>query len=86
MNELQVSLCTKDKATAEEVKCCLKQLEVVFTLAAVVVGIGGRGSHLQGQAVGPLERVAVPDQEGSRLSLLQSSDCCSETQPRKFIQ
>lgn len=47
---------------------------IVFTLAVVVVDIGRRCSHLQGQAIGSLERVAVPDQEGSWLSLFQSCD------------
>lgn len=47
---------------------------VFFTLAVVVVDVGRWCSHLQGQTIGPLERVAVPDQEGSWLSLLQRCD------------
>lgn len=52
-----------------------------FTLAVVVVDVGGRCSHLQGQTIGPLERVAVPDQEGSWLSLLQRCDGYNKNKP-----
>lgn len=51
-----------------------------FTLA-VVVDVGGRCSHLQGQTIGPLERVAVPDQEGSWLSLLQRCNGYNKNKP-----
>lgn len=37
------------------------------------VGIGRRGSHLEGKAVGPLERVAVSNEESSRLLVFQHS-------------
>lgn len=30
--------------------------------------------HLEGQTVGPLKGVTVPDQEGARLFVLQQSD------------
>lgn len=52
---------------------------VTVTLVAVVVEIGGGRGHLQRQAVRPLEGVAVPDQEGSWISLLQSCDRCRGT-------
>lgn len=45
-----------------------------FTFVVVVADVRRGCSHLQGQAIGPLERVAVPDQEGPWLSLFQSCD------------
>lgn len=49
-------------------------LSLFFTFAVVVVDVGRGRGHLQGQTVGSLEGVAVPDEEGSRLSLLQRCD------------
>lgn len=43
--------------------CSFNDVNIIFffTLAVVVADIGRRCSHLQSQAIGSLERVAVPD-------------------------
>lgn len=47
------------------------------TFASNDVGIRRRRGHLEGQAVGPLERVAVSDEESSWSLVFQNSYGCS---------
>lgn len=44
------------------------------TFATNDVGIGRGRGHLEGQTIGPLEGVAVPDEEGSWFLVFQNSN------------
>lgn len=55
------------------------EIKRILCTFAVEACVGRRRGHLQSQSVGSLEGVAVPDQESSWLSLLQSSDGYSQT-------
>lgn len=52
----------------------LKRFKKMDTFATDDVGIRRGRGHLEGQAVGPLEGVAVPDEESSWFLVLQNSD------------
>lgn len=46
------------------------------TFASNDVGVRWWGGHLEGQTIGPLERVTVSDEESSWFLILQNSYSC----------
>lgn len=59
--------------------CGPKVLGVFFTFGWVVDAVGWRCCHFQSQAIGSLEGVAVPDEEGAWFFVLQEGNGCSGT-------
>jgi len=53
---------------------CSSVLNIAGTFATGGVGVGRGRGHLQGQAVGALEGVAVPDEEASWFLVPQHGD------------